>query len=96
MRKIGPHLYNFWQDAQNPRGIWRRTTRESYKLKEPEWETLLDFDALGKEEGVSWVYKGHTLLEEEGEHKICFGSNSGASERFGLFGKDVGSHNRYF
>jgi len=67
VRKIGPHLYNFWQDAQNPRGIWRRTTRESYKLKEPEWETLLDFDALGKEEGVSWVYKGHTLLEEEGK-----------------------------
>jgi prolyl oligopeptidase len=22
----GAWLYNFWQDAQNPRGIWRRTT----------------------------------------------------------------------
>ena len=25
--KIGPYYYNFWQDAEHERGIWRRTTQ---------------------------------------------------------------------
>lgn len=65
-RKIGAYYYNFWQDAENPRGLWRRTTPESYRQPEPEWEVVLDVDALGAAEGISWVYAGHTLLEEEG------------------------------
>src|SRR5262245_19244155 len=24
--KSGPYYYNFWQDAKNRRGLWRRTT----------------------------------------------------------------------
>eukprot|EP00667_Euglena_gracilis_P003903 EG_transcript_3914 len=67
-RKIGQHLYNFWQDAQNPRGIWRRTTFDSFRTTEPAWEVVLDVDALGRAEGVSWVWHGHTLLEEEDGH----------------------------
>jgi len=67
VRKIGPWLYNFWKDAENPRGLWRRTTLASYRMVEPEWEVLIDVDALGKEEGVSWVWKGHTLLKEDGK-----------------------------
>ena len=63
-RKIGPHLYNFWQDAANPRGLWRRTTFESYRTDAPQWEVVLDVDALGQAEGVSWVWGGHTLLDE--------------------------------
>lgn len=27
---IGDHIYNFWQDAEHVRGIWRRTSKESY------------------------------------------------------------------
>ncbi|HSJ13469.1 MAG TPA: hypothetical protein VK939_03585, partial [Longimicrobiales bacterium] len=27
---MGDHLYNFWQDEANPRGVWRRTTWDSY------------------------------------------------------------------
>ncbi|KAK3261375.1 hypothetical protein CYMTET_29712, partial [Cymbomonas tetramitiformis] len=64
-RKIGEYYYNFWQDAENPRGLWRRTTPESYRQPEPEWEVVLDVDALGAAEDISWVYAGHTLLEEE-------------------------------
>jgi len=65
--KIGDHWYNFWTDAEHPRGIWRRTTPESYRSAEPEWELVLDIDALGKKEGQSWVWKGNTLLHEYDE-----------------------------
>jgi len=49
--KQGPHLYNLWQDAQNPRGLWRRTTADEYRKDQPGWEVVLDLDALGKQEG---------------------------------------------
>lgn len=45
--KYGEYWYNFWTDAQNPRGLWRRTTPESYKTDSPEWEVVIDVDALG-------------------------------------------------
>ncbi|MFT4844229.1 MAG: prolyl oligopeptidase, partial [Candidatus Azotimanducaceae bacterium] len=40
--KRGEFYYNLWQDAANPRGLWRRTTLEQYQLDEPSWETVLD------------------------------------------------------
>ncbi len=55
-------LYNFWQDRENPKGLVRRTTLESYQTDEPEWETVLDVDALAAADGVEWVYKGSTCL----------------------------------
>ncbi|MEP0391514.1 MAG: prolyl oligopeptidase family serine peptidase [Erythrobacter sp.] len=55
-------LYNFWQDKENPKGLLRRTTIESYQGDEPEWETVLDVDALAAAEGKEWVYKGSTCL----------------------------------
>ena len=64
VRKIGPLYYNFWQDSSNPRGVLRRTTLESYKSGSPDWEVVLDVDALGKAEGESWVYKGSRVLSD--------------------------------
>jgi len=58
----GKYVYNFWQDARYVRGIIRRTTPESYRLAEPEWETVLDIDALAKAEDENWVYKGISWL----------------------------------
>ena len=58
-------LYNFWQDKDNPRGLLRRTTLESYRTDSPQWETVLDIDALGEAEGREWVYKGSTCLPPE-------------------------------
>lgn len=55
-------LGNFWQDTDHVRGLWRRTTLDSYRTSEPVWETVLDFDALAKSEGKNWVYKGATCL----------------------------------
>lgn len=58
VRRIGAHFYNFWQDAEHPRGLWRRTTLASYRLPETAWETVLDLDALGRAEGENWVWHG--------------------------------------
>ncbi|MDX9732281.1 MAG: hypothetical protein RBT63_10955, partial [Bdellovibrionales bacterium] len=51
-------VYNFWQDAKNPKGIYRRQTLEAYQANSEEWETLLDIDALSKKEKENWVFKG--------------------------------------
>jgi prolyl oligopeptidase len=61
--KRGTHLYNFWQDAQNKRGLWRRTSLDEYKKKEPRWEVLIDLDALAEAEKENWVFGGVTWLE---------------------------------
>jgi prolyl oligopeptidase len=53
----GNYIYNFWQDKEHVRGIWRRTTKTSYNSPNPVWETLLDIDALSKQDNVKWVYK---------------------------------------
>ena len=112
-------LYNFWTDTDHPRGLWRRTTWESYRAGAPgrtgriggvgradgnnapgtpsgtsrtgapsgtgngsdehgddgpsshgddgnntgtRWEVLLDLDALGEAEGVTWVWHGARVL----------------------------------
>jgi len=54
----GGKIYNFWQDAEHVRGLWRRTTLAEYRKKDPKWDVILDYDKLGKDEGESWVYKG--------------------------------------
>ena len=59
---LGDGLGNFWQDAANPKGVWRRTTLDSYRTAQPQWETLLDIDALAKAEGRDWVFKGANCL----------------------------------
>jgi prolyl oligopeptidase len=55
---IGGQIYNFWQDADHVRGIWRRTSLESYASGNPQWETVLDLDALAASEKANWVWKG--------------------------------------
>jgi len=60
--KAGAFYYNFWRDAEHPRGLWRRTTLEQYRRPEPDWETVLDLDALGRAEGVGWVFQGAQFL----------------------------------
>jgi prolyl oligopeptidase len=55
---IGGQIYNFWQDSDHVRGIWRRTTLESYASGQPQWETVLDLDALATAEKANWVWKG--------------------------------------
>lgn len=55
-------VYNFWQDEQNVRGLWRRTPLDSYRSVDPEWETILDIDALAESEDANWVFKGANVF----------------------------------
>jgi len=66
VRRRGPYLYNFWQDAEHPRGLWRRTTLEEFRTDHPDWDVLLDIDALAEQDGESWVWKGATVLRAGG------------------------------
>ncbi len=70
--------YNFWKDGDHPRGIWRRTTPEDYRRPEPNWEVLLDVDALGAKEGVKWVWHGANCLPPTYERCLVSLSRGGA------------------
>lgn len=65
----GGEVHNFWQDTSQVRGVWRKTTLENYLSRTPEWETVLDFDALSEAEGKNWVYKGNSCLGPD--YDIC-------------------------
>ena len=58
----GELIYNFWQDKDHPRGILRRASLASYKTESPEWETVLDIDAMAEADDIPWVYKGSDCL----------------------------------
>jgi len=75
VRRRGGYLYNFWQDAASPRGLWRRTTLEEYRRARPDWEVLLDVDALAAAEGENWVWQGASVLRPGG-HRLALVSLS--------------------
>src|SRR3954467_5063006 len=57
-RFLNGQVYNFWQDADHVRGIFRRTSLAGYQAADPAWETVLDVDALAAAEKANWVFKG--------------------------------------
>ena len=73
----GGGIVNFWQGDQHPKGIWRRTTRESYASGNTEWETILDIDALARAEGRDWVWKGAGCLAPDERYCLVNLSNGG-------------------
>lgn len=79
--KYGDYLYNFWRDADHPRGIYRRTTLEEYKKDSPQWELILDIDALAEKEGENWVYSGIDLLYPDYNRGLVNLSRGGADAR---------------
>lgn len=74
----GDHLYNFWKDANNERGLWRRTTAEQYALAKPEWEILLDLDELAKAENENWIWAGSECLKPDYDRCLISLSRGGA------------------
>jgi prolyl oligopeptidase len=74
----GGLLYNFWQDAEHPRGLWRRTTLAEFTKDEPAWEILLDLDALAAEEGADWVWHGASSLPPAHERAMLNLSRGGS------------------
>ncbi|WET81878.1 prolyl oligopeptidase family serine peptidase [Amycolatopsis sp. QT-25] len=78
IRRRGGYLYNFWQDSANPRGLWRRTTLDQYRLDTPEWELLLDVDALAEADGENWVWQGAAVLRPGYQRALVELSRGGA------------------
>ncbi|HUQ13629.1 MAG TPA: prolyl oligopeptidase family serine peptidase [Novosphingobium sp.] len=71
-------IYNFWQDPEHLRGIWRKTSLADYRTAEPTWTTVIDVDALNQAEGKSFVWKGAACLPPE--EKRCLISLSEGGE----------------
>ena len=88
---VGDRIYNFWQDAEHERGLWRRTTLTDYLTGQPTWETVLDIDALAKEEKTPWAFGGADCLEPE--NRLCLvhlsrgGSDASETREFDLRAK---------
>lgn len=58
-------VYNYWQDKEHPKGVWRRTSAEDYAKAEPKWEVLIDLDALAAGEKENWVWKGTSCTSSQ-------------------------------
>lgn len=78
VRRIGDSLYNFWQDADHVRGIWRRTSLESFRSENTQWETVLDLDKLENDKGEKWVWSGANCLAPEGKRCLVHLSAGGS------------------
>ncbi|MEX3639746.1 prolyl oligopeptidase family protein [Paraburkholderia sp. BR14320] len=70
--------YDLWQDASNPRGIWRRTAWTAWRAGAPVWQNLLDFDALGAAEGTPWVCVDLDILYPDGDRALITMSPGGS------------------
>ncbi|MEE6175578.1 prolyl oligopeptidase family serine peptidase [Mycobacterium sp. 050134] len=75
----GEYLYNFWRDAENPRGLWRRTTLDSYRTDSPDWDVLIDVDELGRADGEKWVWGGARVIEPD-HTRALIGLSRGGSD----------------
>ena len=88
--KVGDLYYNFWKDAEHERGLWRRTTLESYRTENPGWEPVIDVDALNAAEDENWVWHGASALPGDGEYRLALvylsrgGADADVSREFDL------------
>jgi len=95
---IAGQVFNFWQDDDHVRGIWRHTSMPDYASAAPAWTTALDLDALSRAEHANWVWKGVdcvwpaetrclVFLSDGGEDAVTvreFDSSSGAFVKDGF------------
>ncbi|MDB5362294.1 MAG: Prolyl oligopeptidase [Rhodospirillales bacterium] len=77
-RFLGDAVYNFWQDADHVRGIWRKTDLASYRTAAPAWTTALDLDQLAKTENANWVWHGADCRRPD--ERVCLISLSDGGE----------------
>ena len=74
----GARVFNFWKDAAHPRGLWRATSLDSYRGETPDWQTLLDLDALAAREGEDWTWSGAVTLPPDHSRALLMLSRGGA------------------
>lgn len=78
VRRRGKYLYNFWRDETNPRGLWRRTTLESYRTEQPDWDVVIDVDELARTDDTNWVWAGADVIEPDHSLALISLSRGGA------------------
>lgn len=78
IKRHGHYLYNLWQDARNPRGLWRRTTLAAYMKADPQREALLDLDAFAVSDGEDWIWGGASIEPERRERAVLRLSRGGS------------------
>jgi prolyl oligopeptidase len=76
---IGGEIYNFWQDADHVRGLWRETSLADYRRATPSWRPVLDLDVLARSEGANWVFKGDDC-EWRGESRCLLSLSDGGED----------------
>jgi prolyl oligopeptidase len=74
---LADRLANFWQDDVHVRGLWRATSLASFATAAPDWQTLLDIDALAAAEGRNWVFHGVSVLPPEDRRGLVGLSDGG-------------------
>ena len=86
----GGMLYNFWRDAAWPRGVWRRTTMDKYRTQSPQWDVLLDLDALAAAESEDWIWQGAHV--RPGDDRAILRLSRGGSDAVVLREFDLTAH----
>jgi prolyl oligopeptidase len=76
--RCGSRVFNFWKDAGHARGLWRASVLESFRGEAPQWDILLDLDALATKEGEDWTWNGATALPGSHDRAILMLSRGGA------------------
>jgi prolyl oligopeptidase len=61
--------------------LWRRTTLDEYRKAKPQWDVLLDLDALAKAEGENWVWAGANCLAPDYNRCLISISRGGADAK---------------
>ena len=90
-RFLAGDIYNFWQDAQHVRGIWRKTSLPDYRNPAPTWSTVLDLDAQARAESANWFWKGADCLRPA--ERLCLISLSdGGEDAVSVREFDLGAH----
>ena len=78
VKRRGDYLYNYWVDAEHPRGLWRRTTLEEYRKAEPNWDVVVDLDALAVAEDENWVWQNVDVIDPEYSRALIYLSHGGS------------------
>lgn len=61
---IGSAAYQYRQDHDHPLGVWRRSERTAWLAGTPQWETVIDLDALAAAEHRKWIFAGSSCRRQ--------------------------------
>lgn len=75
--ETGTRVFNFWQDAKNPKGVYRTQSLEDFTAKKENWDIVFDVDAIAAKEKENWVFKGMRCAPKDRDTCLLFLSRGG-------------------